>query len=132
MKVRKTLQGIWSEAVKEFEPVYADMLKMATVAGRPELSVPRTCQRQTQRSGSVPAETPKDFWRCSVFLPFLDNLLTELSSRFSPMTKAAVGGLRLLPKKAKTMDVERVRADVLQAYEVDLPEGEHLDAELRV
>ena len=48
------------------------------------------------------------------------------------MTKAAVGGLRLLPEKAKTMDVERVRADLLQAYEVDLPEAEHLDAELRV
>ena len=30
------------------------------------------------------------------------------------------------------MDVERVRADLLQAYEVDLPEAEHLDAELRV
>ena len=129
--VRKTLQDIRSEAVKEFEPVYADMLKMATVAGRPELSVPRTCRRQTQRS-NVPAETPKDYWRRSVFLPFLDHLLTELSSRFSAMTKAAVGGLRLLPEKAKTMDVERVRADLLQAYEVDLPEAEHLDAELRV
>ena len=38
----------------------------------------------------------------------------------------------ILPEKARTMDVERVRADLLQAYEVDLPEAEHLDAELRV
>ena len=29
------------------------------------------------------------------------------------------------------MDVERVRTDLLQAYKVDLPEAEHLDAELR-
>ena len=65
-------------------------------------------------------------------MPFLDHLLTELSSRFSAMTKAAVGGLRLILKKAKTMGAERVRADLLQAYEVDLPEAEHLDAELRV
>ena len=72
------------------------------------------------------AATPKDYLRRSVFLPFLDQLLTELRSRFSAMTKAAVGGLRLLPKKAKTMDVERVRADLLQAYEVDLPKAEHL------
>ena len=48
------------------------------------------------------------------------------------MTKAAVEGLRLLPEKAKTMDVERVRAGLLQADEVDLPEAEQLDAELRV
>ena len=41
------------------------------------------------------------------------------------MTKAAVGGLRLLPENAKTMDVERVHADLVQAYEVDLPEAEH-------
>ena len=102
--------------MKEFEPVYADMLKIATVAGWPELSVPRTCQRQTQRS-NVSAETPKEYWRRSVFLPFLDPLLTELSSRFSAMTKAAVGGLRLLPEKAKTMDVERVHADLLQAFQ---------------
>ena len=40
--------------------------------------------------------------------------------------------LRLLLEKAKTMDVERVRADLLQAYEVDLPEAEHLNVELRV
>ena len=32
----------------------------------------------------------------------------------------------------KTMNVERVRADLLQAYEVDLPEAEHLAEELRV
>ena len=69
------------------------MPKIATGAGWPELSVPRTCQRQTQRSNVI-AETPKDYWRRSVFLPFLDHLLTELSSRFSAMTKAAVGGLR--------------------------------------
>ena len=110
--------------MKEFEPVYADMLKMVTVAGRPELSLPRTCQRQTQRSGNVPAETSLDCWQRSVCLPFLDRLLTELSSRFSATTKAAVGGRRFLLEKAKTMDVERVRADLLQAYEVDLPEAE--------
>ena len=51
--VRKTLQGIWSETVKEFEPVYADMLKMATVAGRPELSVPRTCHKPSYPAMSL-------------------------------------------------------------------------------
>ena len=34
--IRKTLQGFRSEAGKKFEWVYADMLKMAKVAGRPE------------------------------------------------------------------------------------------------
>ena len=50
----------------------------------------------------------------------------------SSVWRRSVPPVRFLPEKAKTMDVERVCADLLQAYEVDLPEAEHLDAELRV
>ena len=52
-------------------------------------SIPRRCGRHTTRANH-PAETPKQYWRISLYYPFLDHLITELESRllrFSPPIK---------------------------------------------
>ena len=52
-------------------------------------SIPRRCGRQTTRANH-PAETPKQYWRISLYYPFLDHLITEFESRllrFSPPIK---------------------------------------------
>ena len=41
-------------------------------------SMPRRCGRQTTRVNH-PAETPKQYWRISLYYPFLDNLITNLN-----------------------------------------------------
>jgi hypothetical protein len=40
-------------------------------------SMPRRGGRQTARANH-PAETPKQYWRISLYYPFLDNLITNL------------------------------------------------------
>ena len=72
-EVKKILQAIRKNDVQEFEPVFKSMLEMADSDGMP---VPRTCWRQTARS-NVEALSPKDYWRITVFIPFLDHLLQE-------------------------------------------------------
>ena len=40
-------------------------------------SMPRRGGRQTTRANH-PAETPKQYWRISLYYPFFDNLITKL------------------------------------------------------
>ncbi|PIK36824.1 putative 52 kDa repressor of the inhibitor of the protein kinase-like [Apostichopus japonicus] len=42
--------------------------------------MPRLTGRQTHRS-NVPAADPKEYWKLSLFYPFLDHLLSELETR---------------------------------------------------
>ena len=46
-----------------------------------DVSVPRVRARQTQRA-NVPAATADEYYRRSVYVPFLDQVIDELKSRF--------------------------------------------------
>lgn len=59
--------------------------------------VPRLCGRQTQRI-NVPHTSPEEFFRRSVYIPFLDHVLSELRHRFSDNTMPKLLHLRELLK----------------------------------
>ena len=61
---------------KEFKPVFDSMLAMAKIGGSVGMPIPRRCGRQTARS-NVEASTPEEYWRRTVFVPFLDHLIQE-------------------------------------------------------
>ena len=64
--------NVWNE-------LYQTTLDIAELFGIVE-NVPRWCGRQTSRANH-PAKTPKDYWRISLYYPFLDHMITELDSR---------------------------------------------------
>ena len=45
-------------------------------------SIPRTAGRQSHRS-NTPHDGPEEYYRRTVFLPFLDHLTTEMNHRYS-------------------------------------------------
>ena len=92
--VKDVLKKIRENVEKEFETVYKSISKTISLHDKNELSIPR-CGRQTFRS-NVEADT-QVYWRRTVFLQFLDHLLSELSSRFTEHNKRAIEGLQLLP-----------------------------------
>ena len=51
--------------------------------------VPRTCSRQTNQS-NVPASTPSEYYCCSLSIPVIDHLLSEMQLRFSSHQQTAV------------------------------------------
>ena len=55
------------------------------------------CSRKNRRN-NVPADTPEAYWRWAVFVPFLDELLEQLMSRFPALTAQALIWLKPLPK----------------------------------
>lgn len=87
--VKTILKGIRADPTKEFQSIFRSALVMAKVAGSAsEMPVPRTCGRQTARS-NVEASTPEEYWRRTVFVPFLDHIMPELSDRFCQLNEDA-------------------------------------------
>ena len=75
---------------------------MAEVAGT-TMTIPRRCGRQSKRN-NIPGETPEVYYRRVLFIPFLDDLLEQLESRFSAMSAKSLIGLKLLPGKNLSED----------------------------
>ena len=69
---------------------------------------PRTCSHQTLRS-NVPADTPLEYFRKSLTIPFVDHLLMELNARFNRNALAVAKGFALVPtimkEKIKTCGI---------------------------
>ena len=58
-------------------------------------SIPRRCARQMSRC-NVPGDTPEEYYRRAITVPFLDELLSHLDTRFSK-TQLAVKALSIVP-----------------------------------
>jgi hypothetical protein len=61
-----------------------------------EVKKPRICGRQIMRD-NVEAESPEDYSRKSITVPFLDNTLNEMKTRFTDLHTRTALGLHLVP-----------------------------------
>ena len=102
---------------------------MTNVAGT-VLDIPRRCGRQTRRN-NVLRDTPEDYWRCAVFVAFLDELLQQLDVRFTVLTAKALTGLKLLPSNIEKLAEEDV-VQLKEWYGPDLPSRPSLSAEINL
>lgn len=92
-------------------------------------TIPRRCNRQTQRS-NVEADSPEVYYRRALTIPFLDHLLSELEFRFSTNVKIAALGLCLVPSiLLKRDDWEENIMNLAALYEIDLPTPLSLETE---
>jgi len=82
--------------------VYEKIKKMAKKANV-KVSIPRTCGRQTLRN-KTNAGTPVAYFRRAIFLPFLDNLLEQINTRFNGLSEAALLGRLLIPANLQQLD----------------------------
>ena len=76
-----------------------------------ELSTPRTCGRQTQRS-NVPAESPSVYYHRSISIPLFHHLLTEMRSRFTSHQETTLLGLCIVPSVLVILSSQEVRAKI--------------------
>lgn len=88
------IAGLQESADFTFSQWFTEALAMAETADF-QIEIPRICQRQTLRE-IIPGENSKEYFRHSVYIPFLDHLLSQLKSRFQNAQLAA-GGLSLVP-----------------------------------
>lgn len=62
-----------------------------------DIKVPRTAGRQTKRS-NVPHQTAEEYFRRSIFIPLLDNIISDLQSCFPEKTLDTFQLTALLPQ----------------------------------
>ena len=65
--------------------------KAADMLSPEEISMPRVVKHQTIRT-NVPAESPKNYYLCNLYYPFLDSVILQLDQRFAGHAEA---GMRL-------------------------------------
>ena len=98
---------------QEYDVVFDKMIAMVDVIGNgSSLEISRRCGRQTQRS-NIPAETPKEYFRLAIYIPYLDSLLQQFNMRFGDLAKQAIRGLYLISSYAVR---EPVNPDELLHY----------------
>ncbi len=83
----------------------------------------------TSRS-NTPGDTPEEYYRRTLSIPFLDQLITHLESRFSDIQQKAIQGMRLVP--SVLVDPSIPKCDCSDLLEDDLPSSSSLEAELNL
>ena len=69
-----------------FAQIFKSAFVLASLDGREAPVIPRLAGRQKQRNNSS-ADTAEEYWRLSVFIPFLDSLILELKCRFAAISQ---------------------------------------------
>ena len=90
----------------EFKAIFRKY-ELMTNFSNVSLAVLRTVQCQTMRS-NVEHNSPEEYFRRSIFLPFLDGLLQELQYRFQGKSKDCIKAIVLVPSNLQDCDVEAV------------------------
>ena len=127
--VKKEVQDVRNDADMEFNPLFQLACSMAKSSDG-EIAIPHCCGRQTFRN-NVEGDTPEVYYRRSVFLPFIDSLLEQLSSRFRRLSSLATKALFLLPEHlCNISDLDAT--DILEFYAEDVPYPHIFKQELRL
>ena len=129
--VAAQLNDIRDNAASEFQNIFTKCQAMAALADTTitdprtvaTITVPRTLSRQTLRD-NVEHENAEQYYRCTVFVPFLDCLVHQLNDRFQRKTKDAIKGMYLIPSNLSDVDdsVEHIK----RCYNNDLPNEDEL------
>ena len=91
-------------------------------------SVPRRCGRQCNRD-NMPAEDSETYYRRTLTIPFIDQLVMEMKARFSDTQRKAVLGLSLVPA-AMDKDWKAKALELAEFYHEDLPDADNISVEL--
>ena len=100
-----------------FHRIYEQAVRMAENVGSSPCK-PRSAQKQQHRS-NAPAETTEEYYKRNCAIPFLDHIIANLDSRFSPLALKATSLLCFLPSIVCTKEIDL--KEVLELYETDLP-----------
>ena len=82
-------------STEEFALIFDEVKRRASQIGV-ELAVPQLVGRQIHRA-NTPADNPQEYFRRTIMIPVLDNMITELEERFSEQQCKVVQLLNLVP-----------------------------------
>ena len=113
--VTEQLDSIRLNQVTEFKAIFWNCELMTNFSDA-LIAVPRTVQRQTMRS-NVEHNSPEEYFRESIFLPFLDGLLLELHDHFQGKSKDCIKAIVLVPSNLQDCDAKA--ANIIYGFYLD-------------
>ena len=128
--VKATLHDVRENVDQYHSKWFADVQQMCDSIGV-EPSLPRLCGRQHHRS-NVPGQNPSEYYRCTITIPMIDHLLSELETRFSKHQQTALQGFYLVPSILATKEMEEIFPKICELggmYHDDLPYPTSLESE---
>ena len=94
------------ESQRDDNEVFPQLVaKMKSLLGE-DLQKPRVTSRQTQRS-NYDAEEAEEYYRVSLYLPYIDHLLSDLKRRFESSPSVARGELLTLSSWDKHISISK-------------------------
>ena len=130
-EVKQHYQALREDADKEHDRIYQKALLLTDKIGGEERMPRIILGRQSKPNPEV--QSPKDYWRVTVTIPFLYSIITELKSRFGSEKRAHYELCALIPDIL--LEVERKKlsaiASVLQLkWKHLMPYEDTFDSEL--
>ena len=132
----KTVEMAINEVREAIDTHHKEWFDAAVTLGRkvgasdPEL--PRRCGRQTARS-NIPGDTPEVYYKRSISIPFVDELLCHLKTRFSDIQQKALRGMTLVPSVLMDNTIPHSSVDELkEQYREDLVSSSSFESEFHL
>lgn len=119
--------------VKRNEDVFVDAIwgNSVSLADQAEVEVrtPRVVGRQVHRA-NIPANTPQEYWRINLFVPFVDHLISELTDRLcTPLPR--IQAQHLIPAYIGQLTIA-IWDGIKDEFRPFLPNVNTIDAELEL
>ncbi len=111
---------------ESFKRIFEQSMSLVEGVGL-EPSVPRTTVRQKHRNNQ-PYDTPEEYYRRAVYVPFLDHVNQEIGLRFGTLQKKASQLLCLVPSMYES-GVWSGLSELREIYHGDLPNPAILEVE---
>lgn len=112
------------------DDVFTRLFSRATELNGEDITAPRTTGRQKNRS-NTPAENAQQYYKRSVFIPFLDSCMTQLSERFQGGSAIASRFSILLPSYCCNATISKIDIHTLiKLYDAFLPSDVAVETEL--
>ena len=133
-EVKNIYSDLRSKVNREFHQIYQQAKRMASVVGE-EPSRPRLTGRQAHRS-NIPTDAAMDdvesYYLRNLAIPFLDNIIMQLSERFSDVARQCAGVLALVPTNKGNLTSAEAKSlkEAVAVFQDDLPNPELIDEEL--
>jgi hypothetical protein len=89
-----TLQGKRTEVVSDFNKLFIEFTELAKELDV-DVRLPRLASKQTKRANHP--GTPEEYYRRSIYIPLLDNVVNDLSSRLSQSSLECFGLRGIIP-----------------------------------
>lgn len=129
-QVKNALQSIRNDADNSFKEIMETVSKLASIVNI-DIKMPRICNRQTKRV-NVSSNSPEEYFKVTIYIPFLDSLISQLHSRFDERLKQVLPLQGLIPCNLHLYNDDLILS-AASTYENDLPHAiSSLSAELHM